>query len=64
MALRKLQHFFTKVMGSYHFFDGSGPNFFCSVNEPFVKNLLVSSDLGEILLNLGRRNYSADETVQ
>ena len=32
MALRKLQYFFIKVMGPYHFFDGSGPNFFCSVN--------------------------------
>ena len=32
MALQKLQCFFTKVMSPYHFFDGSGPKFFCRVN--------------------------------
>ena len=32
MALQKLQCFFTKVMGPYRFFDGSGPKFFCRVN--------------------------------
>ena len=36
MAPRKLQYFFTKIMGPYHFFDGSGPIFFCSVNAPSV----------------------------
>ena len=32
MALWKLQCFFTRVMGPYRFFDGSGPKFFCRVN--------------------------------
>ena len=36
MALRKLQYFFTKVLGPYFFFGGSGPKFFCSVNAPKV----------------------------
>lgn len=36
MALRKLQYFFTKIMGPRHFFDGSGLNFFCSVNAPCI----------------------------
>ena len=35
MALQKLQYFFTNVMGPYHFFDGFGPIFFCSVNAPY-----------------------------
>ena len=43
MALRKLQYFFTKVMGPYHFFDGSGPTFFCSVNAPSVVKLSVGA---------------------
>lgn len=36
MDPRKLQYFFTKVMGLYHFFDGPGRKFFCSVNVPFI----------------------------
>ena len=34
----KLQYFFTKVLGPYFFFGGSGPKFFCSVNAPFKIN--------------------------
>ena len=47
MALWKLQCFFTKVMGPYRFFDGSGPKFFCRVNglsiyKPFTNMVAVS----------------------
>ena len=43
MALRKLQYFFTKVMGPYHFFDGSGTNFLSCVNELLVYSWLIEA---------------------
>ena len=48
MALWKLQCFFTKVMGLYRFFDGSGPNFFCRVNGLVYTPRVYATD--EILL--------------
>ena len=42
MVLRKLQYFFTQVMGPYRFFDGSRPKCFCSVNAPSFSSQLVS----------------------
>ena len=47
MALQKLQCFFTKVMGPYRFFEGSGPKFLCRVNGLFksVKNCKELRDM-------------------
>ena len=54
--LQKLQYFFTKNMGPYHFFDGSGPIFFCSVNAPLVR---ANSTLVILVLS----NFSIITTV-
>lgn len=49
MTLQKLQYFLTKVLVPFHFFDGSGPNFFCGVNGLSVMLLVSTPHLENVL---------------
>ena len=41
--VKKYWSFHRAIGAPYHFFDGTGPNFFCCVNEPLVYSWLIEA---------------------